>query len=336
MSQENVQLAHRAFDAISRRDLPAYLDLMDAAVVAIPRIVSVERDVLHGHDGIREWWDAIFGAFPDFHIDVVTVESAAGDATVAHVVAHGRGQGSEAPFEDPIWVASRVRAGKLVWWRTYRSRDEAFAAVGQEGRGGSDVPRPLRIRSRRTGGRSPVEALTARFPGLYRRGAAIVLALPSGSRLRQALVSRWIAMFFEAYNRRDADLMFVAFDPEVEARLAESGGVPIGADFDRAWRGTDGFRRLWKQWDDVWDGLRNEGGQLLDLGDRILTLVHFVGRGRASGAEIRHQAAQLFTLRDGRVVRWEQWWEWDEALRVVRTGLSTTAPGPRNPPPRPG
>lgn len=134
-SQENVELVQRVFDAISRRDLPGFLDLMDPAVVATPRIVSVEGGSLHGHEGMREWWDAIFGAFPDFHIDVVTVR-AAGDTTVAHVVARGRGQGSEAPFEDPIWVASRVRGGRVVWWRSYRSRDEAFAAAGQVDRRG--------------------------------------------------------------------------------------------------------------------------------------------------------------------------------------------------------
>ncbi len=145
MSRENVQLAHRAFDAISRRDLAGFLDVMDPEVVATPRIVSVEGRALHGHDGMREWWDAIFGAFPDFDLEVVTVE-APGDATVAQLVARGRGQGSEAPFEDPIWVASRVRAGKVVWWQTYRSREEALRGLRARPSSIAPDPRPRPLR----------------------------------------------------------------------------------------------------------------------------------------------------------------------------------------------
>ena len=70
MSQENVERTHRTIDALNRRDLEAYLMLMDEDVEAVSRIAAVEGG-LHGHDGIRTWWDNWFGSFPDYTIEVV-------------------------------------------------------------------------------------------------------------------------------------------------------------------------------------------------------------------------------------------------------------------------
>jgi hypothetical protein len=65
MSQENVDLALRAFEAVNRRALDAFLALMDDDVEVVTRIAAVEGG-LHGHDGIRFWWENIFTSFPDF------------------------------------------------------------------------------------------------------------------------------------------------------------------------------------------------------------------------------------------------------------------------------
>ena len=45
MSQENVELIHRSVDAFNRRDLDAYLALMDEDVEAIPRVAAMEGGV---------------------------------------------------------------------------------------------------------------------------------------------------------------------------------------------------------------------------------------------------------------------------------------------------
>jgi hypothetical protein len=42
MSQENVELHNRCLDALNRRDLNAFLALMDDDVEAVPRIVAME------------------------------------------------------------------------------------------------------------------------------------------------------------------------------------------------------------------------------------------------------------------------------------------------------
>jgi ketosteroid isomerase-like protein len=131
MSEENVALARQAWDAVSRRDLDAFLALMDPSVVAMPRILAVEGGALHGHDGVRKWWESIFGVFPDFDAEVLGIR-AVGDVTISNVRAHGRGEGSDTPFEDAIWVVAQVRDGKVVRWQTFPSEAEALEAAGLE------------------------------------------------------------------------------------------------------------------------------------------------------------------------------------------------------------
>ena len=128
MSEANVELAYRAIDAINRRHLGAFLPLMDEDVEAVSRIVSVEGG-LHGHDGIRRWWENWFDVFPDYQIEVVDVRDL-GDLIVAALRALGHGAGSDLPFEDTIWLASRWRRGKCVWWRIFNTADEALEAAG--------------------------------------------------------------------------------------------------------------------------------------------------------------------------------------------------------------
>jgi hypothetical protein len=127
MSHENVELALRALDAVNRRDLDAFLALMDDDVEVVTRIAVIEGG-LHGHDGVRFWWENMFTAFPDFDMKVVDVRDL-GDVTLASLRALGHGAGSNVPFEDTLWQAGRWRRGKCVWWRAFETEADALEAV---------------------------------------------------------------------------------------------------------------------------------------------------------------------------------------------------------------
>ena len=128
MSQENVELALQAFDAVNRRDLDALLALIDDDVEIVTRIAAVEGG-LHGHDGMRRWWENMFTAFPDYYFEVVDVRDL-GDVTLASLRALGHGAGSDVPFEDLLWHASQWRRGQCVWWRAFETEAEALEAAG--------------------------------------------------------------------------------------------------------------------------------------------------------------------------------------------------------------
>jgi len=130
MSQENVELGYQTMDAFNRRDLDAFLALMDHDVETVPRTTALEGENYRGHDGVRRWWNQLLAVFPDFRIEVVDEVRDLGDLTFSLVRLRGSGAGSAAPTNQAFWVANRWRRGKCIWWRTFDTRAEALKAVG--------------------------------------------------------------------------------------------------------------------------------------------------------------------------------------------------------------
>ena len=128
MSQENVELVHRGADAFNRRDLDAYLALIDDDVELVPRAASMEGSY-HGHGGVRRFWENLLDAFPDFTVEVVEVRDL-GDLTVAAVRGRGHGMSSDVAVDETVWHVARWRRGKVVWWCNRDTWAEALVAVG--------------------------------------------------------------------------------------------------------------------------------------------------------------------------------------------------------------
>lgn len=70
----------------------------------------------------------------------------------------------------------------------------------------------------------------------------------------------------------------------------------------------------------TWDDLRTEAQEYRELDDeRVLVYVHNSGRARGSGIEIgqlmgTHDGANLFVIREGKVVKVALYWDRDRAL----------------------
>ena len=129
MSQENVERVHQAHDAFNRRDLDAFLALMDSEVELTTRFMELEGDPYYrGHDGVREWWRTLLGVFPDFSTEVLDVRGL--DSFVVAVRVRGHGLEGGAPFEELLWQAVKLRDGKATWWRNFTSETEALEAAG--------------------------------------------------------------------------------------------------------------------------------------------------------------------------------------------------------------
>ncbi len=72
MSQENVEGVHRVYDAFNRRDLDAFLALMDPEVEFTTPLIQMGGDLRYrGHDGIRQWWGDVLDIFPDFSLEAL-------------------------------------------------------------------------------------------------------------------------------------------------------------------------------------------------------------------------------------------------------------------------
>jgi ketosteroid isomerase-like protein len=130
VSQENVELVKRAWEATVQRDYETALSLYDPDVTLEPGFLD-NPEVFRGLDGVREVFRNWFGVFADM---TSTVEEwiDAGDDVVAILRLTGRGRQSGVPvvsLEAHVWT---VRDGKLWRLRIYPSRAEALKAVGLE------------------------------------------------------------------------------------------------------------------------------------------------------------------------------------------------------------
>jgi len=98
----------------------------------------------------------------------------------------------------------------------------------------------------------------------------------------------------------------------------------IGAqtpDMEGRWLGLDEFLTAFREYLQALSDLRIEAERIIDLsGDRVLVLSRQTARGKQSGVPIEHEFGDVFTLRDGRVVRLESYWNRADAIRAA--GLS--------------
>jgi uncharacterized protein len=102
-----------------------------------------------------------------------------------------------------------------------------------------------------------------------------------------------------AWRRYEERSVFGLFDPDVVLDATRREMNP------KTYVGMDGLRHMLADRDEIWDDFRTEPDEFVDGGDRVVVTGRWIGRGRGSGIEVEQPTVHVFTLRDGRVVRWE-------------------------------
>ena len=162
--------------------------------------------------------------------------------------------------------------------------------------------------------RSLDQHLAVRFPGLYRLLADRLMRLPPRSRLRRSMLVRTVGMAYAAANRRDFDAVLVGWDPASEYRPNSDLMPP---DLETIFHGHDGYRQLWRYWLDAFQDIRWDPEEILDFGDRFLVTTRQRGRGSGSGVAVSEPVFQLFTLRQGLVIRQQDFLDRSKALEAL-------------------
>jgi ketosteroid isomerase-like protein len=104
------------------------------------------------------------------------------------------------------------------------------------------------------------------------------------------------------------------FDPQVVMNP-----IHEGLDEEPAY-GPDAMRDDWKRWASAFEELNVTFEEIIDAGDQVLVVAHHHGRGRKSGVMVDARYYEVYTLRDGKVSRVDEYSERDEALEAA--GLS--------------
>jgi ketosteroid isomerase-like protein len=132
MSQENVEILRRAFEAFARGDFDYVLDRLDPDVewqsAGMP-ILGVEA--LHGREAVKRFFTRdLFEGFDRFRSEPLTFEDLGGDFVLVMVRYIGRGESSGIEMDQRFAALYQLRDGKVVTMRDYSTRAEAPEAAG--------------------------------------------------------------------------------------------------------------------------------------------------------------------------------------------------------------
>jgi ketosteroid isomerase-like protein len=131
-----------------------------------------------------------------------------------------------------------------------------------------------------------------------------------------------VRRFAESWERSDWEGMADLVDPDVEQH-GTVGGVEEG----RVTRGVSEIRRDYEQVEALWDEHRIEIQELIDAGDRVVVFQREYQRGSKSGVELVVDAAVVFDVRDGRIVRVQGFMDRAAALEAAGPSLQDAEPG---------
>ena len=132
----------------------------------------------------------------------------------------------------------------------------------------------------------------------------------------------------------DDDFVQLIRDDEKWARLAAAVAPYVHADAEtvrpglpggKTYTGLDGFRDSWLDWLAPWAEYRTEVNEAIDCGERVLLLQSSRGRLEGSTKEVRLAPAVVYTVRDGKIARFEPYADPADALEAV--GLRGLAGG---------
>jgi ketosteroid isomerase-like protein len=110
---------------------------------------------------------------------------------------------------------------------------------------------------------------------------------------------------YAAFGRGDVPAVLGAMDPSIEWYSAEGHPYqPSG----RPWIGPDAIlQNLFMRIGAEWEYLRIRLDELHDAGDTVVVEVRYDAKHKATGKTLDAQACHVWRLRDGKIVRFQQY-----------------------------
>jgi ketosteroid isomerase-like protein len=163
--------------------------------------------------------------------------------------------------------------------------------------------------------RTFADRLAVRFPRMARWALAVGMGLLSPrSRIRRDGLRRVLRSGWAAAPRKDWELMFARYSPEVVWEIPEEFQT-LG--FAPSYKGHQGMIEGLEQFAEAFESWEIRPARALDFGDRVLALGRFRGKARASGVEWEQAFSQLVTLKKGLVARDRFFYSWEQGLRAA-------------------
>ena len=129
MSQENVEIARRAFALFNVRDLSAFFDVFDSDLLYRNRTDEPDARVYRGLEQYKGYVAGFLDTFDDLRFELHELVDL-GDQVVVVTDLLGRGRESGADVRGVYVFLLTVRDGKIVEGSEYATKEEALKPVG--------------------------------------------------------------------------------------------------------------------------------------------------------------------------------------------------------------
>ena len=120
-----------------------------------------------------------------------------------------------------------------------------------------------------------------------------------------------VRRFYEAWSRDEFPGPVDLIDPEIEY-VNPPGAVEPGTR-----RGHEAFTDAVEKLLDSWEFWRADVERAEAIGDRVAVIVRYRTRGRGSGVDVEGRESALWTLRHGKVVRYEWFHSVEDAFEAL-------------------
>ena len=129
MSQENVEIVRRIFDAWGSGDWSIGNEYLDQHAVYVVSSDFPAFGCYFGLDAIRAYWRDFLEQWERLTLEAKRIE-AVGDTVLAHVVQHAKGRVSGVEGDLPYFMLFTFRGKKIVRTEAVIHHAEALEAVG--------------------------------------------------------------------------------------------------------------------------------------------------------------------------------------------------------------
>ena len=129
---------------------------------------------------------------------------------------------------------------------------------------------------------------------------------------------RIVRAVFEAVERGDTSAVLSHYDSTAVYDFSRSPFKELAE--RNVYRGHEELIEFFRERYDFWATIEDELHQVIEVGERVISVVTSRGRGRRSGVEVEQTHCGLWTLEGGRIVRVAWFGTVDEALKAAEMG----------------
>lgn len=127
MSQAHVEVVRSIFRGWEATGVEGMLRFFHEDIEYLP---MEEGGAIHGHDGLRRYFERWMEPWEEFHVGPTEFEHS-GDSVFNGVEMKARGRESGVETGMEYWQVWRFRDGRATRWEEYLDRSEALTALGR-------------------------------------------------------------------------------------------------------------------------------------------------------------------------------------------------------------